>query len=341
MSIVNERKNILEVRDLSVKFHTINGTVNALNGVNFDIGHQEALGFVGESGCGKSVTTRAVMRILEKNSEMSGSIKFYDNDEVIDISSYKSKAPELRKIRGGKISMIFQEPMSSLCPVYTVGNQIAEAIRLHSDLTKKEARELAVKHLASVGISRPEKLVDDYPYQLSGGMRQRVMIAMALSCNPSLLIADEPTTALDVTVSAQILKLLEDLREKNHMSIMMINHNMGIIAETCDRICVMYLGRIIETASGEELFANPQHPYTKDLLGSIPKLSMKKGEKLAHIKGYVPDPLNIPKGCAYHNRCRYCMKGVCDLELPPQMEIAPGHYAACHMIGGKGGEAVG
>ncbi len=332
---------ILEVKDLNVKFHTINGTVNALNNVSFDIGRKEVIGFVGESGCGKSVTTRALMRILEKNAEMSGSIKLRDGEQILDISSYKRNAPELRKIRGGKISMIFQEPMSSLCPVYTVGNQIMEAIRLHDDVTKDEARERAVSYLASVGISRPEKLVDDYPYQLSGGMRQRVMIAMALSCQPLLLIADEPTTALDVTVSAQILKLLEDLKEKNDMSMMMINHNMGIIAETCDRVCVMYLGRIIEKAPVEELFKNPQHPYTIDLLGSIPKLTMKKGEKLASIKGSVPDPLNIPAGCAYHNRCKYCKKGLCDTVFPESKEIAPGHYACCHLIGGKGGESVG
>ncbi len=332
--IVNHMSKILEVRDLSVKFHTINGTVNALNGVNFDIHRKEAIGFVGESGCGKSVTTRALMRILEKNSTMEGSIKFFDEGKTIDISSYKSDAEELRQLRGGKIAMIFQEPMSSLCPVYTVGNQIMEAIRLHSNATKQEAREQAIEYLAAVGISRPQKLVDDYPYQLSGGMRQRVMIAMALSCKPTLLIADEPTTALDVTVSAQILKLLEELREKNDMAMMMINHNMGIIAETCDRICVMYLGRIIETCTCEELFNNPQHPYTKDLLASIPKLSMKKGEKLAHIKGAVPDPLNVPKGCAYHNRCRYYKKGICDGAVPNQVEVAPGHFVACHMIGG-------
>lgn len=321
---------LLEVQNLNVKFKTVNGLVNALNGVTFDIMQNESIGFVGESGCGKSVTARAVMRILEKNSVMEGSIKLHDPSGIIDISGEKNSSDKLRAVRGGKISMIFQEPMSSLCPVYTVGNQIIEAIRLHSDKTKQEAKEIAVEYLASVGISRPAKLIDEYPYQLSGGMRQRVVIAMALSCNPSLLIADEPTTALDVTVSAQILKLLEDLQESRKMSVMMINHNLGIIAQTCSRVFVMYLGRIIETASVAELFDNPKHPYTVDLLNSIPRLDMKKGSKLAHIKGYVPDPLNIPSGCAYHNRCKSYKKGICDSAPPAMTKVGQNHYVVCY-----------
>ncbi|MBQ3078705.1 MAG: ABC transporter ATP-binding protein [Clostridia bacterium] len=326
-------EKLLEVRDLSVKFKTVNGLVNALNGVSFDILRNESVGFVGESGCGKSVTARAVMRILEKNSVMTGDVKLFTDNQEIMISAYKQKDDKLRSIRGGKISMIFQEPMSSLCPVYTVGNQLIEAIRLHSDKTKKEAREIAIEYLANVGISRPSKLIDEYPYQLSGGMRQRVVIAMALSCNPELLIADEPTTALDVTVSAQILKLLEELREKHNMSVMMINHNLGVIAQTCSRVFVMYLGRIVEAASVDEIFDHPMHPYTIDLLNSIPRLNMARGGKLARIRGYVPDPLNIPKGCAYHNRCRSCVKGTCDECIPEMVEVRPGHYVACSCAG--------
>lgn len=322
-------ENLLEVRDLSVKFKTVNGLVNALNGVSFDIRRNESVGFVGESGCGKSVTARAVMRILEKNSVMAGSVKLNSDGQELMLSEYKAKDARLRNVRGGKISMIFQEPMSSLCPVYTVGNQLIEAIRLHSDKSKAEARETAIEYLTNVGISRPAKLLDEYPYQLSGGMRQRVVIAMALSSNPELLIADEPTTALDVTVSAQILKLLEEMREKQKMSVMMINHNLGVIAQTCDRVFVMYLGRIVEAATVDELFDNPMHPYTIDLLNSIPRLNMEKGSKLARIRGYVPDPLNIPKGCAYHNRCRYCVNGVCTDAVPEMTEVTQGHFVAC------------
>lgn len=322
---------LLEVRNLAVGFKTINGYVHALSGVDFDIGKRESVGFVGESGCGKSVTARAIMRILEKNAVLSGSIRLNNGDKTIDITSYKANARELRKIRGGRIAMIFQEPMSALCPVYTVGNQLMEAILLHSNATKIEARERAIEHLASVGISRPAKCVDEYPWELSGGMRQRVVIAMALSCSPDLLIADEPTTALDVTVSAQILRLLEDLQEKSDMAVMMINHNLGVIAQTCSRVNVMYLGRIVESADRETFFSSPAHPYAADLLRSIPKLSMKRGERLAHIRGYVPDPFNIPKGCAYHNRCSRCIKGLCDQFLPSFHEISAGHYVSCHL----------
>lgn len=320
---------LLEVRDLNVHFKTVNGTVKALNGVDFDIMRNESVGFVGESGCGKSVTARAVLRILEKNSVLNGKITLHSGGQAIALSEYPRNDQKLRSVRGGKISMIFQEPMSSLCPVYTVGNQLVEAIRLHSNKTRAEARETAIEYLASVGISRPAKLIDEYPYQLSGGMRQRVLIAMALSCNPELLIADEPTTALDVTVASQILKLLDDLRVKQKMSIMMINHNLGIIAQTCSRVFVMYLGRIVESATVDELFDHPAHPYTIDLLNSIPRLNMAKGTKLARIKGHVPDPLNIPRGCAYHNRCSNSRQGICTEKVPEMTEVASGHFVAC------------
>lgn len=322
-------EELLKVCNLQVKFKTVHGLVNALNGVDFDIHRNESVGFVGESGCGKSVTARAIMRILEKNSVMNGSVSLFSRDGTYELSAYRAKDAKLREIRGGKIAMIFQEPMSSLCPVYTVGNQLMEAIMLHSSREKKEAREIATEYLASVGIPRPSKVIDEYPYQLSGGMRQRIVIAMALSCHPELLIADEPTTALDVTVAAQILKLLETLQAQNHMSVMMINHNLGVIAQTCSRVFIMYLGRIVESAPVDELFDHPVHPYTMDLLNSIPRLNMQKGIRLARIKGYVPDPLNIPPGCAYHNRCQYAQANQCSAQVPEMREVAPGHFAAC------------
>lgn len=322
-------EKLLEVKDLIVRFKTASGTVNALNGVSFDIMKNESVGIVGESGCGKSVTARAIMRILERNSVMKGSIKLYSDNGYTDISTLPAASVEMRKVRGGKIAMVFQEPMSSLCPVYTVGNQIIEAIRLHRDVDKIQAREIAIDYLRRVGISRPEKLMDEYPYQLSGGMRQRVVIAMAVSCNPSLLIADEPTTALDVTVSAQILNLLNDLQQSQNMAVMMINHSLGIVAQSCTRVMVMYLGMIIESATVTELFANPKHPYTIDLLNSIPKLTLSKGSRLAHIKGHVPDPFNIPSGCTYHTRCRFYKKSLCNVQIPVLTEMDTGHYVQC------------
>ncbi len=325
----NLSEKLLEVKDLRVAFNTASGTVNALNGVSFDIMKNESVGIVGESGCGKSVTARAIMRILEKNSVMTGSVTLYSDNGMAEISALPTESEEMRKVRGGKIAMVFQEPMSSLCPVYTVGNQLNEAIRLHRDVDKAQSSEIAIDYLRRVGISRPEKLMNDYPYQLSGGMRQRVVIAMAVSCTPSLLIADEPTTALDVTVSAQILALLRDLQESQDMAVIMINHNLGIVAQSCTRVMVMYLGMVIETASVDELFSNPKHPYTVDLLNSIPRLNLDKGSSLAHIKGHVPDPFNIPKGCTYHTRCKFSKKGLCDAQMPAVSQVDDGHFVQC------------
>lgn len=322
--------NLVEVRDLVVKFRTDEGIVSAVNSVSYDIPIGQTMGIVGESGCGKSVTSNAIMRILPDNGWIhSGSIMFNSNLGVFDIAQIPDKDKRLVQLHGREMAMIFQEPMTSFCPVYTIGNQIIEAIKLHTDLPKSEWRNRAIDLLRKVKIAKPEQRVDEYPYQLSGGMRQRAMIAMALASNPRLLVADEPTTSLDVTVQAQILDLMKDLQQEFGMSILMINHNFGIIAETCDKVAVMYLGRIVETASTKELLENPQHPYTQDLFRSIPQVTDERGHKLSYIEGSVPDAYMIPKGCAYFARCRKAKAGLCDKEVPPVTDLGNGHLVSC------------
>ena len=322
--------NLVEVRDLVVKFRTDEGIVSAVNSVSYDIPIGQTMGIVGESGCGKSVTSNAIMRILPDNGWIqSGSIMFNSNLGVFDIAQIPDKDKRLVQLHGREMAMIFQEPMTSFCPVYTIGNQIIEAIKLHTDTPKSEWRDRAIDLLRKVKIAKPEQRVDEYPYQLSGGMRQRAMIAMALASNPRLLVADEPTTSLDVTVQAQILDLMKDLQLEYGMSILMINHNFGIIAETCDNVAVMYLGRIVETASTKELLENPRHPYTQDLFRSIPQVTDKRGHKLNYIEGSVPDAYMIPKGCAYFSRCRKAQAGLCDKEIPPVVDVGNGHLVSC------------
>jgi len=325
---------LLEVKDLKTYFFLDEGTVKALDGVSFSIDKKKTLGVVGESGCGKSVTALSILRVLgSKGKIVDGSIKLYGEEYgpegYVDLSQLDPHGDEIRAIRGKDIAMIFQEPMTSFSPVYTVGNQIIEAILLHQDVSQKEARELAIEMLRKVGISRPEERVDEYPYQLSGGMRQRAMIAMALSCHPKLLIADEPTTALDVTIQAQILDLMRDLQEEFGMSIMMITHNLGVVAEISEDVVVMYLGRIVESAPVDELFHNPLHPYTQALLKSIPKVGKKAKGRLETIKGVVPDAYNIPPGCSFHQRCPEFKTGLCNRITPDLTETAPGHKVAC------------
>ena len=327
---MQDPKNLVEVRDLVVKFRTDEGIVSAVNSVSYDIPIGQTMGIVGESGCGKSVTSNAIMRILPDNGWIqSGSIMFNSELGVFDIAQIPDKDKRLVQLHGREMAMIFQEPMTSFCPVYTIGNQIIEAIKLHTDTPKSEWRDKAIDLLRKVKIAKPEQRVDEYPYQLSGGMRQRAMIAMALASNPRLLVADEPTTSLDVTVQAQILDLMKDLQQEYGMSILMINHNFGIIAETCDKVAVMYLGRIVETASTKELLENPMHPYTQDLFKSIPQVTDKRGHKLNYIEGSVPDAYMIPKGCAYFARCRKAKAGLCDKEVPPTTDLGNGHLVSC------------
>ncbi|MCE5184606.1 MAG: ABC transporter ATP-binding protein [Planctomycetaceae bacterium] len=323
---MTEEKNILlSIRGLATHFYTEQGLVKAVQDVSFDIRAGRTLAVVGESGCGKSVTALSVMRLIPwpPGRIVSGEILFKGESLL--------KVPEgrMRQIRGNDIAMIFQEPMTSLNPVFTVGDQIVEAIKLHQKKQGRQAWKIAIEMMRKVGIADPDRRVGEYPHQMSGGMRQRVMIAMALSCSPSLLIADEPTTALDVTIQAQILELLRNLQDQEGMSILMITHDLGVVAENADDVVVMYASRVVETASAENLFNKPRHPYTRGLLHSLPKLGAKK-ERLEVIGGAVPNPLRFPSGCKFHPRCPIGHdKEICRDHEPPLKEVAPGCTAAC------------
>ena len=313
---------LLQVTDLKTYFYTDDGVARAVDGISFSVEKGKTLGLVGESGCGKSVSSLSIMRLIPDppGKIVNGEILFRDTNLLVMPES------QMRDLRGNEISMIFQEPMTSLNPVFTCGDQIQEAIVLHQNLSKKEAREQSIEMLKKVGIPAPEQRVDEYPHQLSGGMRQRVMIAMALSCNPSLLIADEPTTALDVTIQAQILDLLKKLQDELHMAIIMITHDLGVIAEIADQVAVMYAGQIVEYGEVKDIFNNPHHPYTQGLLESVPKLTEAK-ERLAVITGTVPNPTEFPKGCRFSPRCPFVMDA-CKQD-PVETQISPGHRVSC------------
>ncbi|HBG5343604.1 TPA: ABC transporter ATP-binding protein [Clostridioides difficile] len=315
-------KALIEVKDLKVYFHTDKGIVKSVNGVSFNINEGETIGIVGESGCGKSVTAMSLMKLLPTSKIESGEIIFQGKDIL------KMNENELMGIRGNEISMIFQEPMTSLNPAFTVGSQIIEGIMLHQDLSKEEAKKKVIDMIELVEIPRAEEIYNSYPHELSGGMRQRIMIAMALSCNPKLLIADEPTTALDVTIQAQILDIMKNIKEKLNTSIMMITHDLGVVAEMCDKVVVMYAGKIIEVAEVVELFKNPKHPYTIGLLKSKPVLGKNKDKRLYSIPGQVPNPIGIPDSCYFSGRCeKVCDK--CRTQRPPLIELNSGHSIAC------------
>ena len=313
---------MLEVNDLRTSFFTPAGEVKAVNGVSFYLDHGKVLGIVGESGSGKSVTAYSIMQILEKTGKIvSGSVK-YEGQELVGIGEQGMK-----KIRGNKISIIFQDPMTSLNPTYTIGHQLMEAILLHTNRNKKEARERAVEMLRLVNINEPEKRMKQYPYEFSGGMRQRIMIAMALACEPDILIADEPTTALDVTIQAQILELMQSLQKELGMAIIMITHDLGVVAQMCDEVIVMYAGSICEQGTADEIFYNPKHEYTKGLIRSIPTIA-NDGQKLEPIAGTPIDLLNMPEGCPFAPRCDAAMK-ICLRERCKRMQINEMHQAAC------------
>jgi oligopeptide/dipeptide ABC transporter ATP-binding protein len=338
---------LIKVENLEVEFPTDMGTVHAVNGVDFQIMPGQTLGVVGESGCGKSVTARAILRILRDPGRITNGTITYSRprstaqstlaadtgadaapSDTIDLTALDPRGKTIRSIRGNDIAMIFQEPMTSLSPVHTIGNQICEAVLLHRDVTKKDAVAIAEEMLTRVGVPNARQRLDDYPHQFSGGMRQRAMIAMALSCQPSLLIADEPTTALDVTTEAQILELIREIQQDTGMAVMLITHNLGVVAEMAEEVIVMYLGKVVERTDVVSLFYDPQHPYTQALLSSIPRIG-RRVEDLEVITGSVPDPTNIPRGCPFHTRCNEFMAGTCDVEVPQLREISPGHWVSC------------
>ena len=319
-------EKLLEIKDEKRSFFTPAGEVKALNGVSFSMNEGEVLGIVGESGSGKSVTAYSIMGLTAYPGKLIGGTIYFNGHQIEKMSE-----KEMRKIRGNEVSIIFQDPMTSLNPVYTIGNQITEVIRLHTGKSKKEAYDRAKELLELVGINEPTKRLKQYPHELSGGMRQRVMIAIALACEPKLLIADEPTTALDVTIQAQILELMQELRQKLGMSIIMITHDLGVVASMCERIAVMYAGHIVEYGTADEIFYEPKHEYTKGLINSIPKLSAQEIERLVPIEGQPVDLLNPPAGCPFAPRCANCMK-ICLREMPPKTELSDTHYSHCWLL---------
>jgi peptide/nickel transport system ATP-binding protein len=331
--------NVVEVRDLHVNFYTTLGVVRALNGVSFNIPRGRVLGVVGESGCGKSITGLSIMQLVPRPGKIEqGEVNFLEKGErPVNVLEYGRNSDQMRQIRGNAISMIFQEPMTSLNPLFTVGKQIEEAVLLHQTPSEKEARTRAIDILGKVGMPNPERIADSYPHQLSGGMRQRAMIAMALSCTPTLLIADEPTTALDVTTEAQILELMRDLQNEIGTSIMFVTHNMGVVAQMCDEVAVMYLGRIVERASVDDIFYDPKHPYTVSLLRSIPRLGTKRHKRLEVIRGSIPDPYTPVSGCPFHPRCPSVIQGVCDTLIPLEIQVNndPRRTVRCHLYPGS------
>jgi peptide/nickel transport system ATP-binding protein len=319
---------MLDIQDLRIHFPTDDGLVKAVDGISFSLERGRTLGIVGESGSGKSVSSLGILGLYNRsNSQISGKI-WLDGEDIV-------AAPQsrVRELRGNKMAMIFQDPLSSLHPYYTVGNQIAEAYLIHNKVSKKEARAHAVDLLDRVGIPHPSTRVDDYPHQFSGGMRQRAMIAMALSCDPELLIADEPTTALDVTVQAQILDLISDLQQEYHSAVIMITHDLGVVAELADQVLVMYAGRMAEYGSAEDIFRRPGHPYAWGLLGSMPRLDRGRIERLLSIRGTPPSLIRVPAGCPFHPRCDYAARnnGRCEQEVPMLRPVGPGHLVACHL----------
>ena len=326
-------ETVLEIKSLRTYFNLDEGTLKAVDNVTFQVGTQQTLGVIGESGCGKSVTAQSILRIVPPPGKIVGGqiLLRRNGGEPADLTRFDPAGKDIRAIRGKEISMIFQEPMTSLSPVHTIGNQIMEAILLHRTRDKAEARELAIEMLGRVGIPNPTLRIDSYPHQLSGGLRQRAMIAMALSCSPKLLIADEPTTALDVTVQAQILELMRHLQEQYGMAILYITHDLGVIAEIANKVAVMYLGKVVEYAETREIFHKPLHPYTVNLLKSIPTMGKKARVRLLAIKGTVPIPLNLPKQCGFFSRCPDAMPGKCDVAVPELVEVEPGHWARCFL----------
>ena len=318
-------KEILKLEDLAISFYTPVGEVKAVDGISYTLHENEIMGIVGESGSGKSVESYGIMGLLQSPGKVKSGKIMYKGQNVLDFDK-----KEMRNFRGAKCSMIFQNPMTCLNPVYTIGNQLMEAVLVHKKISKEEAYKKAVKMLELVGIANPERRMKQYPHELSGGMRQRVMIGMGLICEPDILIADEPTTALDVTIQAQILELIKEIQEKNNMSVIFITHNLAVVAQICDSVSVMYAGKIVEQGSVDDIFYNPKHPYTRGLLKSMPRIDDNKGEKLESIEGTPVDMLNPPSGCGFSTRCEHCMN-ICLRKEPPMLEMSEGHRSKCFL----------
>jgi oligopeptide/dipeptide ABC transporter ATP-binding protein len=326
---------LLQVKDLKTQFFTESGLVKAVDGVSYHIDEQEIVGLVGESGCGKSVSQLSVMQLISSPGKIVGGEIIFEGKNLLE---YEANGPQMRSIRGARIAMIFQEPMTSLNPVLTIGRQLTETLELHMGLHRSEAKEKAISLLHDVGIPSPENRIDDYPHHFSGGMRQRVMIAMGLSCNPKILIADEPTTALDVTTQAQLLELMKDMVERYNASLVIVTHNLGVVARYAQRIYIMYAGRIVEAGTTKDIFANPRHPYTIGLLKCIPRLDEEKGRKLVPIVGLPPNLINMRPTCAFGPRCSYKSERCFQDPWPPLKHIGNQHYVGCYMNEEKTGE---
>ncbi len=332
---MNNNVPLLSVRNLAVSFFLDEGVVKSVEDVSFDVRPGEVVGIVGESGCGKSVTMKAILRIVETPGKIVAGKVFLssrdDPQKILDITAMKETGNEIRNIRGGEIALVPQEPMTAFSPVHTIGNQIEEAILLHQKVSKEQARKICVNSLVTVGMSMPEERVDEYSWQLSGGLRQRAIIAMAIAGNPRLLIADEPTTAIDVTTQAQILKLLKSLQKDRGMSILFITHDLGVIAQITDFVVVMYLGRVMEKGPVDDIFHDTKHPYTQALLESIPSAQLDVKAKLPTISGSIPHPFNKPKGCPFHPRCKKMIKGLCDTQIPTETKMSDKHSVYCFL----------
>ena len=334
---MTDTQPVLSVRDLKTYFYQEEGVVKAVDGASFDVFPGRTLGVVGESGCGKSVTARSILQIVDKGGSIDDGqilLKFADDagqERIVDLAQLEPNSREMRDIRGDQIALIFQEPMTSFSAFHTVGNQIIEAIRLHKEISHRGARAEAIELLRQVGIPRPERRIDEYSFQLSGGLRQRVMIAMALSSNPAVLIADEPTTALDVTTQAQVLELLRSIQEERDLAIILITHDMGVIAEMADDVVVMYLGRVVESGPVDDIFHAPKHPYTRSLLQSIPSIMAEPRTKLSTIRGAIPHPYDRPAGCPFHPRCPDFISGVCDASEPELQAEGPNQFVSCFL----------
>ena len=329
-------EKLVEIKNLVINFYTDAGVVHAVDDVSFTIGRKSTVGLVGESGCGKSVTARSILNIVQTPGRIEGgSVLFHPPDgdgEPVDLLNLDPRGRSIRGIRGKRIAMIFQDPLTCLSPVQTIGDQIAESIRIHyPEVAPTEARERAVALLNEVGIPNPERRLDTYSFELSGGMRQRAMIAVALAAEPDLLIADEPTTAIDVTIQAKFLDLLARLEQERHMSVLFITHDLGVIAQVCELVVVMYLGKVAEIASVKDIYDRPLHPYTQLLFRSIPRTDTPRKQRLAVIRGMVPDPFSRPSGCLFSDRCPEFMRGTCDAQSPPLAEVAKNHWVACHL----------